>query len=311
MPGKTIDMSRRDAAHTALAARPVVVGVAAAAVTVLIWSLWIVAIRGAATVHAPVAWLGIVRFAVPAVALAPFWWKFGLLPKGVGFVPLALMVAGSGALYFVLIALGIAHASAAEGAVLLGGTTPLVAALLTAIVERERFGAGRLVGFALVVAAMAAIGGPAIASGEGLGRFLIVVGGVLWAGYTLAFRRSGLPPLAAAGIIATWSTLLFVPFAVFSDPGVLLSSPTLLLGQVIAQGVLTGMVALACYGLAVRHLGASRAALIAALPPAFATLLAIPILGETPTPLALLGVALAVVGVALASGALAFRRRTG
>jgi len=68
---------------------------------------------------------------------------------------------------------------------------------------------------------------------------------------------------------------------------------------------------IACYGLAVRHLGASRAALIAALPPAFATLLAIPILGETPTPLALLGVALAVVGVALASGALAFRRRTG
>jgi drug/metabolite transporter (DMT)-like permease len=291
--------------------RTVAAGLMAGAVTVLIWSLWVVAVRGAATVHIPPPWLGLVRFVVPAVLLVPFWWKHGLLPKGVGLGTLALMVAGSGAPYFLLVAAGMAHASAAESGVLLGGTTPLVAAAMTAVVERERFGVSRLVGFALVIAAMAAIGGPALVTGEGVGRFLIVGGAVLWAGYTLAYRRSGLPPLAAAGIIAVWSSVVLIPFAVFADPAPLVADTTVFVGELLTQGILVGIVALTGYGIAVRNLGASRGALIAAMPPAFAALLAIPILGETPSLLVLLGVVLTVVGVALASGALAFGRRRG
>ncbi len=77
----------------------------------------------------------------------------------------------------------------------------------------------------------------------------------------------------------------------------------MLVGEVLSQGVLSGIVALACYGTAVRILGSSRAALIAALPPAVAALLAIPMLGEVPSPTTLGGVVLVVVGVALATGA--------
>ena len=158
MDARTIDRqdeSRRQAAT----------GVVAAIVTVLIWSLWIVTTRQAATVHLSAAWLGIIRFAVPAVALVPFWWRLGLLPRGVPVHLMAMMVAGAGAPYFVLVATGMHYASAAESGVLLGGTMPLFAALFSAVIDRERFCAGRLAGFSLVVIAMAAIGGVAVVAG--------------------------------------------------------------------------------------------------------------------------------------------------
>ncbi len=290
--------------------RRMAIGMAAAIVTVLIWSLWIVTTRQAATVHLPVAWLGILRFVVPAVALAPFWWRIGLLPRGVPAHLVAMMVAGAGAPFFVLVAAGMHFASAAESGVLLGGTMPLFAALISAAIDRERFGSSRLVGFALVVIAMAAIGGVAVVHGQGAGRLLVVVGAALWAVYTHAYHRSGLAPLPAAGIIAAWSSILLVPFAVAEGTASLFAvAPAVLAGELLSQGVLSGIVALACYGTAVRVLGSSRAALLAALPPAVAALIAIPMLGEVPTSLALGGVVLVAAGVALATGAVKLKSR--
>ena len=285
-------------------------GVIAAAVTVLIWSLWIVTTRQAATVHLPVAWLAMTRFVVPALALVPFWWRLGLLPRGVPIHLMAMMVLGAGAPYFALVAAGMHFASAAESGVLLGGTMPLFAALFSAAIGRERFGASRLIGFALVVIAMAAIGGAAVVQGQGSGRLLLVVGAALWAVYTHAYHRSGLAALPAAGIIAAWSTIVVVPFALMSGSEALLAAgPGVLAGEVLSQGVLSGIVALACYGTAVRILGSSRAALLAAVPPAVAAVLAIPMLGEVPSPVALGGVVLVAAGVALATGAVTLKPR--
>jgi drug/metabolite transporter (DMT)-like permease len=250
------------------------------------------------------------RFAVPALALAPFWWRLGLLPRGIPLHTLAMMVAGAGAPFFVLVATGMHYASAAESGVLLGGTMPLFAALLSAAIDRERFAASRLAGFALVIIAMGAIGGVAVVQGHGAGRWLLVLGASLWAVYTHAYHRSGLAALPAAGIIAAWSTIVLLPFALMDGSAALLAAgPGVLAGEVLSQGVGSGIVALACYGTAVRILGSSRAALLAALPPAVAAVLAIPILGEVPSPLALGGVVLVAVGVALATGALKLRSR--
>ena len=284
-------------------------GIGAGTVTVLIWALWIVTTRQAATVHLPPAWLGMTRFAVPALALLPFWWRVGLVPRGVDPRLVAVMVAGAGAPFFLVVATGMHHASAAESGVLLGGTMPLFTALFTAAIDRERFTASRLVGFGLVVAAMAAIGGIALVEGAGAGRFLVVAGAALWAGFTLAFKRSGLAAIAAAGIVAAWSTILLLPLALIDGLAPLRAvGPAILLGQVVSQGILSGIVALVCYGIAIRALGSSRAALLAALPPALAALLAVPLLGEVPSALSLVGVALAVAGVALGSGAIRIGR---
>jgi drug/metabolite transporter (DMT)-like permease len=284
-------------------------GLLAAAVVVAIWSVWLVATRQAATVHVPPVWLGMMRFAIPAVALAPFWWRVGLLPKGVDPRLITVMILGAGAPFFLLVASGLSYASAAEGGVLLGGTMPFFAAMLAWAIDRERFRISRIVGFAMIIGAMLAIGGSALLGGHGPGRLLLVLASILWAGYTLAFRRSGIDAVAGAGIVAAWSTILLLPLALIEGTGSLFAiQPAVLVSAVVTQGLLSGIAALICYGAVVRILGSSRAALLGALPPAVAAVLAIPLLGEVPTVVTVIGIVLAVAGVTLATGALRLGR---
>jgi drug/metabolite transporter (DMT)-like permease len=116
--------------------------------------------------------------------------------------------------------------------------------------------------------------------------------------------------VAAAGIIGAWSTLLLLPFAIVEGAtAIVAAGPAMIAGQILSQGILSGVVALIAYGAAVARLGASRAAVFTALPPALAAMLAIPVLGEIPSPVMWVGVVLAVGGVALASGALPLPKR--
>jgi drug/metabolite transporter (DMT)-like permease len=233
----------------------------------------------------------------------------GLLPKGVDQRALVLMVVGAGAPFFLVVAAGMRSTPAADIGVLLSGTMPLFVAILSARIDREHFGRSRVAGFALVVAAMVAIGGPALLAGEGFGFLLIPCGAFLWALYTIAFRRSGLAPLSAAGIVAAWSALFLLPVALLDGrSAVLAADPLILGGQVLSQGILSGVVALVAFGGAVQRLGASRSAIISSLSPVLAALMAVPWLGEVPTPAAILGIALAIVGVTLGSGAAKFGR---
>lgn len=285
------------------------VGVALALVTVVIWAIWIVGTRQAVTVHLPLSWIGIIRFGIPAIVLLPFWWRVGFLPKGVDKRLVALMVLGAGAPFLFIAGTGMRYAPAAEIGVLLGGTMPLFVAILSAVVDREKFTRARLVGFALVLAAMLAIGGRGLLSGDDFGFLLVPLGAFLWAAYTIAFKRAGISPIAAAGLIAAWSTLIFLPFAIADGIEPLLATdPEILAGQVLSQGILSGVVALVCYGGAVARLGASRAAVLTAFAPALAALIAVPVLGEIPTSLTVAGMVLAVLGIALGSGVLKFGR---
>ena len=281
-----------------------------AIVTALIWAIWIVGTRMAVTNDIPLVWILMLRFGAPAVLLIPAWWKVGLLPPGVKRWQLALMVVGSGAPMIAITAAGTGYANSAQIGVLLPGSMPLFVALLSALIDGEKYTPVRIVGFTLSVIALLLIGGPALAEGQGIGFLLLPLGAFLWAVYTIAFRHSGLKATQAAGIVAVWSTVMLIPFAIFTDPTPLLEAPPLILGwQLISQAILSGVVALVAYGAAVRLIGPSRTAIFGALAPALATLLAIPVLGEWPTWLNVAGIVLVVIGVSLASGSVRRRPR--
>ena len=70
----------------------------------------------------------------------------------------------------------------------------------------------------------------------------------------------------------------------------------------LAQGVGAGLVALLAYNRAAALLGAGRAALFGALVPGAASLLAIPVLGEVPSALQVLGIVSVIVGLLIAFG---------
>lgn len=127
------------------------VGYLAAGVTVLIWASWLVATRHSANIHLGTIELGLFRFGIPAIALAPIWLRHGVLPKGVPLHIVGLMVLGSGALFFQVTAHGV-HASAAGfSGVLLGGAMPLATAVIGILILRNRLDGMRYLGLAVIV----------------------------------------------------------------------------------------------------------------------------------------------------------------
>ncbi len=173
---------------------PVVAGYAGAVVTVLIWATWILATRLTAATPLGTIDIGLIRFGVPAILLAPIWLRTGLLPKGVPLKLIVVMVAGAGALFFQVTAAALHATPAAPGGILLGGSMPLATALIGILLFGERPDRMRLAGLAAIVAGVVILLTANLTkSGMTLTGFLLLpIGAALWAGFTHAFRRSGL-----------------------------------------------------------------------------------------------------------------------
>jgi drug/metabolite transporter (DMT)-like permease len=291
--------------------RNFLIGSGAAICAVTIWAGWIVGTRHAVIGALPPEAVGLLRMIVPALVFGPVLMRTGLAPRGIG-VLVALCVLGAGAPFFMIVATGMKFAPAADIGPLLPGTMPLFTALLAVLVDRERIGAARLIGYGLIIAGIVAIAGRGMfdfASGAWRGHGLVLVGACLWAIYTIAFRRSRLGALEAAALIGFWSSLLLLPFGTMPlIEAWQAGNQWEIAAQLVIQGVLSGIAGLVCYGIAVARLGASKAAAFAALAPGMAALIAIPILGEIPDLAALIGILATSLGVALASGAIALRR---
>ncbi|HZH52537.1 MAG TPA: DMT family transporter [Microvirga sp.] len=297
------NMVRRD--------RGVLLGWLAALATVTIWAVWMVATRHAVTHDLPPAAVGLLRFAVPALMLAPFVWRTGLFPKGLH--PLAgLCLLGSGAPFFIVVAFGMQFAPAAEIGPLLPGTMPLFVALIGWLVFGERLGRIRLVGFGLILIGVGVIGGRGLlepAEGAWRGHLLLLSGACMWGVYTHGYRRSGLSAFQAAALVGIWSVVLLLPLG---GPALVVALTGGLAGAVVLQaflqGFVSGVLGIVLYGFAIDRLGASRAAALSPLGPVLAAAIAVPVLGEIPGAAAVAGLAAVTLGVVLASGVLSRHR---
>ena len=280
-------------------------GYLAAVCFVVIWGGWVVGTRHAVTHSLDPAAVGILRFGVAAVLLFPFAWRAGFFARGKALV-LAIMVIGSGAPFFMLVANGMRSTPAADSASLVPGTMPLVVALLSAAFFKERMGWPRWLGFACVAVGIMAIGGRDlfIPHGATFGHVMLLSGACVWAGYTLAFRKSGLSAIESAALVGFWSTVLLLPFGTVPlieavRSGLAREVAT----QTLIQGLLSGVIAIIAYNYAIGKLGPSRGSAFVALVPVVAALIAIPVLGEWPDLPSVIGVVATGVGVTLASGA--------
>jgi drug/metabolite transporter (DMT)-like permease len=299
-----------DAAKTHLPQGPsrqtLLIGTASALGAILIWAGWIVATRHAAQTL-DVSLVALLRYGIPALVLMPLWLRIGLRPSGVSTRVLVAMIVGAGTPFFVVAALGMRFAPAAEVGPLLPGTMPLFVALLAGLFYREQMSALRKAGFALIAAGIAVIVLPQIAIGtlaEAPGHVLILVSAFLWAVYTIALRRTGLSAYDATALISVWSAISLLPFGTLPLIAAMQQGRTGEIAvQALVQGVLSGIVATILFAIAILRLGPSRAAAFAALLPALVAVLAIPVLGEYPDALAVAGILAASFGVAFASGA--------
>lgn len=287
-------------------------GYLAALVGVGIWAGWTVFTRADMRGQMAVTDLVALRFATAGLLLLPVLLRRGLALGRLG-VPGVLMMAASAGVPYVLVgAGGFAFAPAAHGGVLICCSVPLATAVLARIFLGERFTRLRLAGYGLILAAAAVLlvqAGSHIDGQVIIGDAMFLVAAVMWGGYTVMARRFGLDPLHTTAIVAVVSAVLYLPvYVVFLKPGLDTLPWSSIAMQVGGQGILTSIISLLSFSTAIRLIGASRTSALTALVPAGAMLLAIPVLGEWPGRGEILGVALGMAGVALASGALALPR---
>lgn len=282
------------------------IGMACALLAVSIWGAWIVSTRHAVHGHLPPFTVGWLRFVVPAVVLAPWWLKVGPWPKR-GLGPYLICFLGSGGIFFFIVGNAMRFVPAADVGPLLPGTMPLIVAMVSFFFLGEKLGRLRWLGFACIALGVFTLGGRGLLEpedGAWRGHLLLLTGAAMWAGYVLAFRRTGMSALELTGLVGLWSFVLFTPLGL---PGVIAAINEgyghEVLVQLFIQGVGSGVVALVLFATAIQRLGSSRAAAFTGLVPALAAAIAIPMLGEHPDAAAIIGVVATGIGVALASGA--------
>ena len=289
-------------------------GVLGGAVAVAIWAGWISATRFAVTEDVDPVVLGLCRNGVPALVLMPWILRRGLIPRDASMGAVLLMALGWGAPFVFMVGNGLQTVPASLFGPLVPGLAPILVALMAWAFLGERPGGRLVAGLILIGGAMIAVLGQWLASGDwaalGGAPYLIAASAGISL-YTIMFRRSGLSPVEATAYLSLYSIPMIAVW--------LLVTPDAFEGvglaefgfHVVVQGLLTGLVAVLAYGMAVHHLGAVRGATANALVPVGAALVGMFALGESLTPLDWTAVVAASVGVAVVNGVVRLPWRRG
>lgn len=282
------------------------IGIAAALAAAVLGSAWQLLTRHGVTTSLGPVDIALLRYGVPACMLLPVLRRVGLRPAGLSWPRLACLIAGGGLPFGLLVFAGAQRAPAAHMGIFMAGTMPLFAALAGRLVLREPVTGLRWAGFAAILAGVGWLGLSQFSSGSSAwsGDLLFMLAALGWAGYTIAYRGSGLAPFEGAALISAWSLLALLLLLPWTGGTSLFTAPWRDVAvQAMGQGVMAGLLGLAAYMTAVRHLGSTRAALSSALVPPL-TALGATLLLQEPAGVSVWGASLVVAfGVALASGA--------
>lgn len=273
---------------------------------VLVWAGWMVSSRYSVQ-HALTPYdITALRFTVAGLIMLPILmrkgWKIG--PWGIaGGVFLAC---GMGAAYNIVAITGMkfaatSHASLIQTSMLVGTS------LLSLWLLREKTTRVRLAGVAVSCVGIGILLLSKDASKEGLawlGHTLFIVGGLMWSCYAIAVKAWKVDPLHAAAAVCVYSALLFLPaYMLFIPSHIAEADWREVAFQAFYQGFINSVLALMCYNRGIAILGAATSSAFLPLVPIFATLGAIPLLGEFPVTQEWTGIGVATLGVFMATGA--------
>ncbi|MDD0810868.1 DMT family transporter [Curvibacter sp. RS43] len=301
------------------------VGLAAAVVTVLIWTAFIVIARASAQRSLPPFDIAFLRIVGASAVLMPWaLWRArqaraegrfggslgGLSPLGLG--QTALLGVFGGLAYAVLAYGGFFFAPAAHGSVLMPGSLPLWASLLSVALLGERFAGARLLGLGLIVLGDLMVGGASLwaaLSGQGAGDvwkgdLLFMAASSCWATYSVLVRREGVDAVRATMAVTAFALVSYVPvYALLTSlgalPSHLLEAPV---GEVVFQLLFQGVGSVVISGITftrmIQHFGPVRSTMITALVPGLSALGAVALLGEPLVWNLIAGLALVTLGIA-------------
>ncbi|WP_144833053.1 hypothetical protein [Microbacterium sp. BH-3-3-3] len=191
--------------HPALA-RFTVIGLAAVAAVVALWSSFALSARALEGAGLTMGDAAIVRFAVPALVLSP-WIPRTLRALRRERALIVALVLLAGLPHYLLFAWGAHLTSAALTGLLVPGTVPLFVTLLLFARSRRGIPRRRALALAAIVAGVAAsavfTGGSA---GPG-GIAVLLAAGFVWAAYTVGLARTRLDPVGVIVVVSLTSLL--------------------------------------------------------------------------------------------------------
>ncbi|HEY6106930.1 MAG TPA: DMT family transporter [Anaeromyxobacteraceae bacterium] len=276
----------------------------------LLWAGNFVLGRAVSARVPPVA-LAFWRWAVALLILVPLAWRelkaaWPVLRRALPIL-VALGILGVGN-FNTMVYVGLGQTSATSAALLNSACPAFILALgplLGGPRPRGRQAAGIAVSL-LGVLTIVARGSPATLLGLSFSRGdAWVLGAVLsWAAYTvlLGRRPAGVHPLALLTVLVAIGLAWIAPFyalEAWRGARLTLDAPTL--GSLAYVGVMASVVAYAAWNQGVAELGAQRSGAFLHLLPAFATILAVLLLGEAFRAYHAAGIALVLLGVRVAS----------
>lgn len=291
------------------------VGLAAAIATVTIWAVFILTTRFAVQGSFTVEELLVLRLIPGAIVMAPIMWRLGVLPPRLSWLRAGILMIGASAVFPFVVSTGLAYAPASDAGALAPGMLPFWTALAAYALAgevpgpRRRIGLAMILSGALIVSLWEILAGSD--SGATTGHLLFLVGSGFWAIYSVIFRQSGLSAMHGLVIGLFWGALIGTPI-LFATGNVRFETASLtdIVVMTVLQAFVIGILAMFLFGYAVRILGAAETAAFGALTPILALLGGVAFLGETVTPLKVLGVMLVAVGVFFASGVLSKQQPT-
>jgi drug/metabolite transporter (DMT)-like permease len=221
-------------------------------------------------------------------------WRRGLLITLMSGLPMTALMIG-----------GLARAPAAHGASITPGTVVVVGAVASVLLLGAKASLGLAAGIAVALIGLACIGFSSAAGGGPdvlTGDLMFLATGLLWGLYPILLQRWRIDGLQATAVLSVLSLAIFAPwYLTLSGAGFWTKPWGLVLFHAVNQGVLNVVVGLWLWAWAASVIGAGATGRFPALIPVVGTLTAIPLLGEWPTPLQLLGMALVVAGLALSA----------
>lgn len=301
---------------------PRAIGIAAAVITVGIWTAFIVIARASAQGSLTPYDIAFARIVGASVVLLPLgWWLvrrdraqggtapssfFGLSPLGLKVTAACGLFGGFG--YALLAYAGFFYAPAAHASVLMPGSLPLWTTLLALLVLGTRITPARVVGLACIVGGDLLVGGASLLQAfEGgevwKGDLLFMCAAFSWASYSVLARRHGLDAVRATTAITVFALFSYLPFYVLLlsldvIQSHLASAP---LAEVLFQFAFQGLGSVVISGMTfvrmIEYFGPVRSTMITALVPGLSALGAVIFLGEPLYWNLLAGLVLVTVGI--------------
>ncbi len=266
-----------------------------------IWGLWPVLTRFGVTNEFSAQEIVVVRFIFAGTTLMPYYIRKRVWQR-VSPMKSAVISAGAGALYVYVSVLGLKFVPAGHLGVVETDTMLILSALGGYIILNEGKSIVQIAGYGLILSGLALVNWQSFTSTATTetvcGDLLLVLGGVLWASYTVLSKKWNLAAWDAVAAVSVWSLLIWVPIIfLYGAIHLNVDKTGAWLAQGVGQGIVAAVMGLWLYSVAVQHLGASRGALFGALVPAIAMIGGLIFLREMPTSFEIVGVCLTTLGI--------------